>query len=154
MKSSAIIFSFIIIAISFLWLGDSKANPRIIPVAKFNSPTMPGGTPVGWKLDKKVGYPLMTMVQEGNLFYLHLISKGDSSFGVRKEARVDVKKYPMLSWRWKVATLPRGGDVRKTAADDQALQVYVAFKQSGLMGMSTPVIGYIWDNNAPKGWSG
>ncbi|MEN6622226.1 MAG: DUF3047 domain-containing protein, partial [Smithella sp.] len=47
-----------------------------------------------------------------------------------------------------------GGDVRKTAADDQALQIYVAFKKSGVMGMSTPVIGYIWDNNAPKGWSG
>jgi outer membrane protein OmpA-like peptidoglycan-associated protein len=73
---------------------------------------------------------------------------------VRKEARVDIKKYPVLSWRWKVTKLPRGGDVRKSATDDQALQVYVAFKESGFLGLNTPVIGYIWDNEAPKGWSG
>ncbi|MEQ8204373.1 MAG: DUF3047 domain-containing protein, partial [Smithellaceae bacterium] len=85
---------------------------------------------------------------------LRLISKGDSSFGIRKEARVDIKKFPILNWRWMVAKLPRGGDVRKPATDDQAVQVYVAFKESGPMGLNTPVIGYIWDNDAPKGWSG
>jgi outer membrane protein OmpA-like peptidoglycan-associated protein len=48
-----------------------------------------------------------------------------------------------------------GGDVRRKSADDQALQVYVAFKETGFPAMlNTPVIGYIWDNEAPKGWSG
>jgi outer membrane protein OmpA-like peptidoglycan-associated protein len=96
----------------------------------------------------------MNMEKAGDAFYLHLISRGDSSFGVRKEARVDVKRFPMLCWSWRVTKLPRGGDVRKSATDDQAVQVYVAFKESGFMGMNTPVIGYIWDNDAPKGWSG
>ncbi len=154
MKSSTVVLFFTVIALSIVWPGDGKTNPGIIPVTKFNTPAMPGGTPDGWKLEKKVGRPLMTMEKDGNVFYLHLISKGDSSFGVRKEARIDVKKYPMLCWRWKATKLPRSGDVRKTATDDQALQVYVAFKPAGIMGMNTPIIGYIWDNDAPKGWSG
>ena len=153
MKTSAAVL-FLFIALSIVWTYDCTASPGIIPVTKFNTPAMPGGIPYGWKLEKKAGRPLMNMEKAGNAFYLRLISKGDSSFGIRKEARVDVKKFPMLCWRWMVTKLPRGGDVRKSAKDDQAVQVYVAFKESGVMGMNTPVIGYIWDNDAPKGWSG
>ncbi len=152
-RSAAVLFLFVI-ALSISGAGDCIANPGIIPVMKFTTPAMPDGVPDGWKLEKKTGRPLMNMEKDGDSFYLHLISGGDSSFGVRKEARVDVKKYPILCWRWRVTKLPKGGDVRKTSTDDQALQVYVAFKESGFMGMNTPVIGYIWDNEAPRGWSG
>jgi outer membrane protein OmpA-like peptidoglycan-associated protein len=152
-RSSFVLLLFFI-ALSAIRTGDCRANPGIIPVARFTNPAMPGGIPEGWSLEKKTGRPIMKMVKDDSAFYLQLISPGDSSFGVRKEARVDIKKYPVLSWRWKVTKLPRGGDVRKSASDDQALQVYVAFKESGFLGLNTPVIGYIWDNEAPKGWSG
>ncbi|RXM21418.1 DUF3047 domain-containing protein, partial [Citrobacter sp. AAK_AS5] len=83
------------------------------------------------------------------------MSYGNSSFGVRTSARVNVKEFPIISWRWKVHKMPVGGDVRKKMADDQALQVYIAFKEAGFPALlNTPVIGYIWDNEAPKGWSG
>ncbi len=153
MKSSVVVL-FLLIFVSGVWTNDCFANPGIIPVAKFNAPTLPGGIPQGWKLEKKTGRPLMNLEKNGNAFYLRLISRGDSSFGIRKEAKVDVKKFPILSWRWMVTKLPKGGDVRKCATDDQAVQVYVAFKEAGPMGLNTPVIGYIWDNDAPKGWSG
>jgi outer membrane protein OmpA-like peptidoglycan-associated protein len=154
MKRSAAVLFLLFTALSVVWAGVSSANPGIIPVTKFNTQAMSGGIPDGWKLETKAGHPLMTMEKDGNAFYLHLISRGDSSFGLRKEARVDIKKVPILSWRWRVTKLPKGGDVRKSATDDQAVQVYVAFKESGFMGMNTPIIGYIWDNNAPRGWSG
>ncbi|PKN76686.1 MAG: hypothetical protein CVU52_03655 [Deltaproteobacteria bacterium HGW-Deltaproteobacteria-10] len=154
MRRSAIILFLSVMVLSIVCSVDCLANPGIIPVMKYNTPAMSGGIPDGWKLEKKVGQPLMTMEKDGDSFYLHLVSRGDSSFGVRKEARVDVKKYPILIWRWRVTKLPKGGDVRQTSTDDQALQVYVAFKESGFMGMNTPVIGYIWDNESPKGWSG
>ena len=155
MKKYSAVFIFIGIALSFSCVADSRANPGIVPVSKFISPVMPAGLPEGWSLDKKNGAPSMKMEKEGNTFYLHLTSPGNSSFGVRKEARIDVKKFPILCWRWKVNKLPRGGDVRKTSTDDQAIQVYVAFKETGFPSvLNTPVIGYIWDNEAPKGWSG
>lgn len=152
-RSAAVIFLFFI-ALSIVRAHNCVANPGIIPVTKFSTPAMSGGIPDGWKLEKKSGRPLMNMEKDGDAFYLRLISRGDSSFGVRKEARVDIKKFPILCWRWKVTKLPKGGDVRKSSTDDQALQVYVAFKESGILGMNTPVVGYLWDNDAPKGWSG
>jgi outer membrane protein OmpA-like peptidoglycan-associated protein len=155
MKKSSAVFILHFIVLSFIWASNSGANPGIIPVAKFTSPALPGGVPEGWSLEKKAGIPSMKIEKEDNIFYLHLISLGDSSFGLRKEASVDVKKFPILRWRWKVKKLPRGGDVRKSSTDDQALQVYVAFKETGFPSiLNTPVIGYIWDNEAPKGWTG
>jgi outer membrane protein OmpA-like peptidoglycan-associated protein len=74
---------------------------------------------------------------------------------VRTSAQVNVKDFPVLSWRWRVDKLPAGGDVRKQSMDDQALQIYIAFKETGFPAvLNTPIVGYIWDNEAPKGWSG
>ncbi len=146
---------FLCIGLSFFSAWDSGANLLIIPVTNFNSSDISSVLPAGWSLDKKTGKPLMRIKKEDNAFYLNMISSGDSSFGVRKEFKVDVKKFPILCWRWKVHKLPRSGDVRKASTDDQAVQVLVAFKATGFPAMThTPVIGYIWDCEAPKGWSG
>lgn len=140
----------------FVFALCARSAAAVIPVTKFRSFEMPGGAPAGWALEKKVGTPSLKVEKEGEAFYyLHLFSPGSSSFGVRTKAQVSVKEFPILSWRWKVDKMPVGGDVRKKAADDQALQVYVAFKETGFPAvLNTPVIGYIWDNEAPKGWSG
>jgi len=131
------------------------AEASVIPVTPFRSAEMPGGAPAGWALEKKVGTPSLKIFREGDQYYLHLRSQGNSSFGVRTSARVNVKDFPILSWRWKVEKMPVGGDVRKKSSDDQALQVYIAFKETGFPAvMNTPVVGYVWDNEAPKGWSG
>ena len=131
------------------------AGASIIPVTKIRSADLPGGAPAGWALEKKFGAPSLKIAREGDNYYLHLLSQGNSSFGVRTSARVNVKDFPILSWRWKVQKMPVGGDVRKKSADDQALQVYVAFKETGFPAvLNTPVVGYVWDNEAPKGWSG
>ena len=127
----------------------------VIPVTKFRSPDLPGGAPAGWALEKKTGTPSIKMAKDGGHYYLHLLSQGNSSFGVRTSACVNVKEFPIISWRWKVDKMPVGGDVRKKATDDQAIQVYIAFKETGFPAvLNTPVVGYIWDNEAPKGWSG
>ena len=133
----------------------AAVEAAVIPVTKFRSADLPGGAPAGWALEKKTGAPSLKISKEGDNYYLHLRSQGNSSFGVRTSARVNVKDFPILSWRWKVEKMPVGGDVRKKTADDQALQVYIAFKETGFPAvLNTPVVGYIWDNEAPKGWSG
>jgi outer membrane protein OmpA-like peptidoglycan-associated protein len=127
----------------------------VMPIAKFRSFDPSSGAPAGWTLETKTGKPNLSLEKEGEAYYLRMISRGDSSFGVRKAARVNVKEYPILTWRWKVEKMPVGGDVRKPSTDDQALQVYVAFKETSFpAALHTPVIGYIWDNEAPKGWMG
>jgi len=130
------------------------ADKGIVTVAGFDSAKMQKGVPVGWMLDKKKGTPYMKLERGSDIYCLHMYSNG-SSFGVKRGIKVDIKEYPYLNWRWKVARLPNGGDVRKTGTDDQALQLYVAFTPTGFPEtLFTPVLGYIWDNEAPKGWTG
>jgi hypothetical protein len=63
---------------------------------------------------------------------------------VQGKVNVDVKRYPVLSWKWKVTQLPKGGDFRKSRTDDQAAQLFIAFTE-------TKAIVYIWDTTAPQG---
>ncbi|PKN10515.1 MAG: hypothetical protein CVU72_00960 [Deltaproteobacteria bacterium HGW-Deltaproteobacteria-7] len=139
----------------FVFAVCPPISASVIPVTKYRSTEMPGGAPTGWFVEKKVGVPSMKMEKDGENYYLHLQSFGNSSFGVRTSSRVNVKDFPIITWRWRVDKMPVGGDVRKKAADDQALQIYIAFKETGFPAvLNTPIVGYIWDNEAPKGWSG
>ena len=108
------------------------------------------GVPNGWKT-QSWGSPKyeFEVVSESPTRVLHLVSNGDSST-VNKDIKIDCKDYPVLQWRWKVAELPKGGDARKKATDDQALQIYVTFPRFP-NAVRSRVIGYIWDTTAPAG---
>jgi len=128
---------------------------RILLAARFPSSAMAGGAPPGWELETKSGTPVVRLEPQDNAFCLRLTSDSESSFGIKKEIRVDIREYPFMNWRWKVNRLPKGGDVRSPDTDDQALQIYVAFPATGWPeALNTPVVGYIWDSEAPKGWMG
>ncbi len=135
----------------------APAKPRgmdIVRVAGFDSAQMQKGAPTGWLLDIKKGEPVISLERGSQIYYLHMKSN-DSSYGVKNGIKVDIKEYPYLNWRWKVTKLPDGGDVRKSDTDDQAIQIYVAFTPTGFPeALNTPVLGYIWDNEAPKSWTG
>ena len=127
----------------------------IIRVAGFDSSQIQNSAPPGWTLDRKKGTPDIRLEKGSDIYCLHMRSDSESSFGIKKGIKVNIKEYPYLNWRWKTARLPDGGDVRKSAKDDQAIQLYVAFTPTGFPEfLNTPVLGYIWDNEAPKGWTG
>ena len=131
------------------------ADKDSILVAGFNSAQMEKGAPTGWLLDRKRGTPFLTLEKGPEGYCLHMRSNNESAFGVKRGIKVDIKEYPYLNWRWRVDRLPDGGDVRKIDTDDQAVQLYVAFTPTGFpAALNTPVLGYIWDNEAPKGWTG
>ena len=85
------------------------------------------GVPPGWR-SQSWGSPKydFEVVNDGSARVLRMRSDGDSST-INKEIKVDCKDYPVLEWNWKVITLPKGGDARKKATDDEAAQVYVTF---------------------------
>jgi hypothetical protein len=135
--------------------GASAAENETIPAAHFASAELVRGVPPGWALDRKAGTVNLRLEKAGEDFIVRLASDRKSSFGIKRELHVDLKEYPFLNWRWKAVRLPRGGDVRKAATDDQAVQLYVAFPATGFpAALNTPIIGYIWDNEAPRGWTG
>jgi hypothetical protein len=67
-----------------------------------------------------------------------------SSFALERGVDVDPYENRYLAWRWKVTSLPNGGDFRRSTTDDQAAQVLVAFADRR-------ILTYIWDSTAPKG---
>jgi hypothetical protein len=67
-----------------------------------------------------------------------------SSFGLEHQVNVDPAQLPYLTWHWKVARIPSGGDFRRANTDDQAAQVMVAFADRR-------ILTYLWDSTAPKG---
>jgi hypothetical protein len=108
------------------------------------------GIPQGWS-GHSWGSPKydFATVADGAERVLRLKSRGDNST-ISKEITVDVKQFPLLVWRWKVVTLPAGGDCRRRATDDEAAQVYVTFPRFPKE-IRSRVIGYVWDTTAPAG---
>ncbi len=132
---------------------DSRAD-RIL-VAGFESDRMQNGVPAGWELDRKSGNVFLRLERASDYYSLHFFSDPKSSFGIKKPVRVNIAQYPYLNWKWKVTRIPENGDARKSERNDQALQVYVAFRPTGWPSkLNTPIVGYVWDSQTPKGWTG
>jgi hypothetical protein len=129
--------SVLLLASHAAWTEDS------LPVADFSSAAVGGGIPAGWELKEKAGKADFAVVKDGDVPAVRLRSS-NTSFSLQKEVNVDLKHFPVLAWKWKVAKLPMGGDFRKSKTDDQAAQLFVAFTK-------TKSIVYIWDTGAPQG---
>jgi hypothetical protein len=95
-----------------------------------------------WQIKMNHGKPDISVCNEAESC-LHLKSV-KSSFALEHSVDVDPSQMPFLTWRWKVAQLPGGGDFRHASSDDQAAQVLVGFSDKR-------ILTYIWDSNAPKG---
>lgn len=114
----------------------------IVSIADFSN-DLSRPVPAGWQLKEKSGKADIAVVREEGLAAVRFRS-AHSSFSLQKEVRVDLKQYPVLTWKWKVTKLPAGGDFRKSKTDDQAAQLFLAFSK-------TKAIVYIWDTTAPQG---
>lgn len=110
------------------------------------------GIPAGWK-GQNWGSPRydFTVVQDDGRKALHMKSANEGST-VSKEikGKVDLKATPVLEWSWKAVVLPKGGDSRRKATDDQAAQIFVVWPRFP-EAVRSRIIGYVWDTTAPVG---
>lgn len=147
-------FIWLIIAITLLSFSQGfSAENEILLVDRFESGINEKGLPQGWSLEKEPGPKSKILIKkEKGVNFLHLFSVNDT-FGLKKEISFDIRRYPYLSWSWRVTLLPKGGDIRKRETDDQAGQIYVIFPKFPAM-INSRSVGYIWDTRAPAGFSG
>jgi hypothetical protein len=131
-----------LLTLVLLCAAPAAAADRVV-IADFSSGIGETGAPAGWQVTEKSGKADYAFVKDGGEQAL-LLRSADTSFSFQKKVSVDVKQYPVLSWKWKVATLPKGGDFRRSGTDDQAAQLFLAFSR-------TKAIVYIWDTTAPQG---
>jgi hypothetical protein len=110
------------------------------------------GLPRGWE-GQRWGSPAydFTVALDGGAKVLHLKSNNEgSTISKSIKGKVNLKDTPILEWRWKAITLPKGGDSRYKATDDQAAQVYVGWERFPKE-VRSRLIGYVWDTTVPAG---
>jgi hypothetical protein len=108
------------------------------------------GVPRGWQLKEFAGAAAVEVVRSEGRIAMRLRSDR-ASFAVHRDVVVDLKTFPYLTWSWKVTQMPAAGDVRDSARDDQAAQLYVVFPRWPSPRTASDVIGYVWDSRAPAG---
>ena len=140
-----------LLAVSLIAGPLRAADPPTVPVEDWAKQTDgKTGIPDGWK-GQNWGSPKydFRIATQGGRKAINLKSANDSST-ISKEVKVDVKTWPVLQWSWQVVTLPKGGDARKSATDDEAAQIYVTFPRFP-SAVRSRIISYIWDTTAPVG---
>ncbi|MEM4248631.1 MAG: DUF3047 domain-containing protein, partial [Candidatus Nanoarchaeia archaeon] len=121
-----------IIAICFatvLSLGAEEKNSqqqKLSDIGWSSDFSMPAGAsetdkicPAGWEIKGKIGTPnaefyLKKNGEGQNCLYM---SADKASASIVSNPTVDLKKYPILAWKWKADTLPVNGDGRKSETD-------------------------------------
>ena len=73
-------------------------------------------------------------------------SSGSILFDISK---INLKKYPIMRWKWRADILPLKADGRKDGLDDQAIGIYV-----GAGRWSTTSVAYRWETETPKNTEG
>ena len=98
----------------------------------------------------KVVYSVESEKKDG-----YLLAKSDKACsGLVYRMSFDSRKFPMMSWDWKVSKFPdkANKDSVKTGwieKDDYAARVYVVFPSWNFLNIKS--IEYIWDENLPEG---
>ncbi len=84
--------------------------------------------------------------EEAGNKYLNGTDKEDISVQTFKRFYWDTDKWPYLSWKWRVQTLPKGADERNWQTNDSACGIYVVFG-----GYTGNVLKYVWSTTVPAG---
>jgi hypothetical protein len=136
----------LVCAVTAAWAADE------VVVEDWSKGAGTKGIAPGWK-GQNWGSPKydFTVVQDDGRKALHMKSANDGST-ISKEVKgtVDLKATPVLEWSWKAVVLPKGGDSRKKATDDQAAQIFVVWPRFP-EAVRSRIIGYVWDTTAPVG---
>lgn len=135
-----VVYMLVLLISMTAWADDA------LVIADFSSAVGGRSVPAGWELKEKSGKADISFVKDGDVSAALLKSEA-TSFSLQKEVKVDLRQYPVLTWKWKTTKLPAKGDFRKSSTDDQAGQIFLAFSK-------TRAIVYIWDTTAPQGMIG
>lgn len=90
--------------------------------------------------------------QEGSNKYLHYAGTmaRHLNFPLVKKKWINLRKTPILSWRWRVYKVPKGGNENDKSLNDSAAGVYVVYGFVGLFKIPKS-IKYAWSATLPVG---
>lgn len=106
------------------------------------------GLKPGWEVKEFKGRTEYSVLEMEGDRILKAVSKASASALIYKY-EYDLKKYPMLTWRWKVENTIIKGNEAKKEGDDYSARIYVIFPN--WFPPLTKSINYIWANKLSKG---
>lgn len=66
-----------------------------------------------------------------------------------KGFRWNIKKYPFISWRWRIRAVPEGADERVEESADNAAGIYLTYSMK--LGLIPRSIKFVWSSALPTG---
>ncbi len=158
------------VVLALPWVIHAQSG-SVLEVGKFSVASEGDALPDGWKpltfkkIEKHTTYKV---VKDGDAVVVKAVSEASAS-GLTREIKINLKDYPIVQWRWKVANILKNGDVLKKEGDDYPARLYITFEYDAskvsffkkaqyeavrlLYGQYPPLdaINYIWESKAPKG---
>lgn len=158
-----------LLLVTTCWTVAAQAEDSI-EAAKFSAENAGAGLPSDWepltfpKIQKHTDY---TLVKDDGSTVVKATSNAAAS-GLTRKIAIDLKKYPIMQWRWKVDNVIQKSDVLRKEGDDYAARIYITFAYESdkvsfgkkikykagraLLGdIPIAAINYIWESKAPKG---
>ena len=119
----------------------------------FRAKQMKDGAPNGWEYRGKPGTKdaVFEIVRDPQAGVRVLKMTADRATGVVlfDMEDIDLEKYPIMRWKWKVEVLPAGADARIKAKDDQGISIYIGYGR-----FTQTSVSYAWQTVTPKGETG
>lgn len=110
--------------------------------------------PLGWEIRRKPGAKLAQFrceaAKDGHDGALIMTANDQSGMFATKLEHIDLRRTPILRWRWRATVLPTGADGRVSERDDQAIAIYVS--AGGILRQKS--IAYRWETDTPVGTEG
>lgn len=110
------------------------------------------GVPPGWqKYETPGGHPAydFTVVEDAGRRALAMKSAGEHST-IAKEVQADLAATPILTWQWRVLSLPARADLRERATSDAGGHIFAVWPRFPAF-VRSRLIGYVWDPALPIG---
>lgn len=136
-------------AVFGIGLTPVSASTPIPSIYESTSPTLLETLPHEWSMKVWEGSGQVQIVEESHHKVLRL-ETDHGCISLFRSLSVNLQANPMISWEWKVETLPTGAGSRQAQRDDHGAAVYLVFSSREAPDRKT-TIGYIWDNALPIG---
>jgi len=135
------------VAAMMLWQGVCAGSN--VWQTSFDTPK-PGALPKGWKLTGTsrgvpvASFTVVTNAAGSNILHMSAVK---ASAGIMCELKkMNLKKAPIMRWRWRALELPTGADGRAEGKGDQPIHIYVI---SGSL-MAQRCVSYTWETETPR----
>lgn len=136
---------------SFPYLVAELGEYPFVVLEDFEASSV-GDLPVRWSWrgrddDKRKPYRVR-QEEDGNK-YLQATDEGESVI-LGKDVKWDLRKYPYVSFRWRVHEIPEGADERFDETVDSAAGIYFIYRRV-LFGKIPQSVKYVWSSTLPAG---